>query len=88
MLYKYCGKCKQLKPVTEYSKSLKGDGYQNNCKECELIRQRKLYDSRFNAVDRNKVQVYYFLKNYKPRAIASKFNYKLKDVRKVLAGKK
>lgn len=88
MLYKYCEKCKKLKPITKFYKNkTTEDGYANFCCDCEKLRQRKLYDSQFNAVDRNKVQVYYFLKNYKPRAIAREFNYKLKDVRMILAGK-
>lgn len=41
-LYKYCGKCKKLKPVSDFHKG-GSDGYNSRCKECVNERARKYY---------------------------------------------
>ena len=36
MLYKYCGVCRQLKSVDEFSKNRRSnDGYSYACRECD-----------------------------------------------------
>ena len=45
MLYKYCGKCRKLKPVTEFHKG-GCDGYDNYCRECRNKLARDYYEKR------------------------------------------
>lgn len=45
MLYKYCGACKILKEISNYSYNKStSDKYNANCKECEKLRLKKYYE--------------------------------------------
>ena len=43
MLYKYCGKCKKLKQISEFHKGKTLDGYDSYCKECRNKYAKNLY---------------------------------------------
>ena len=47
MLYKYCGACRQLKSVDEFSKNRRSnDGYSYACRECGKKRYKNMYQKR------------------------------------------
>jgi hypothetical protein len=41
---KRCGKCAQVKPLSDFHRWKRGDGYQTWCKQC-----RKVYDAAYSA---------------------------------------
>lgn len=49
MLFKYCGKCKKLKPVSEFNKG-GYDGYDCYCKECRSIIRQIYYKKRCKGI--------------------------------------
>jgi hypothetical protein len=46
---KYCGKCGETRPVSEFHRWYKGDGYQPWCKAC-----RKVYDAAYHQRNRER----------------------------------
>lgn len=50
---KICGRCKQLKPKSDFHKSKRNDGYRCYCKACQHIvynERRQRFEQRLNAI--------------------------------------
>lgn len=41
IVYKQCTGCREIKPVTEFGRQKKSDGYRERCKECRKIEKRE-----------------------------------------------
>ena len=49
MLFKYCGRCKKLKAVTEFNKG-GYDGYDSYCKECRNKIAKNYYKNKKSSL--------------------------------------
>ena len=83
---KVCNKCKQLKDKSHFSPDKRSkDGCQPSCKECLNVIRKIKYE--INKEHFNKRQRDYY-KNNKEKVIAINNKSKLKNIDKILAGKK
>ena len=50
---KKCSKCKEVKPVTDFHKSLSKGSLKPNCKECRVLYHKKYYEANSEKIKAN-----------------------------------